>query len=150
MQRRRIQAQSRRSERGTALAELAIGALVFFIAVFGILELGRLLWTHNALTDAARRGARYASMNSQNTTKVKNLVVYGNANGGTQPVVYNLTTNNVSVTYSGFGVKQGTVTVQITGYQFVFNVPLIGATITLPAYKTTLMGESAGYVPATI
>ncbi len=50
----------RSGERGAALVEFAIAALVFLTAVFAVIEFGRLLWVHNALTDAARRGARYA------------------------------------------------------------------------------------------
>ena len=103
-------------ERGVGLAEFTIGALVFFMSLFAVLECCRLLWTHNALADATRRGARYAALNTQNVTNVKNFVVYGTASPavGAAPVVYGLTTSNVAVSYSGFGVKQGTVTVQIT------------------------------------
>lgn len=141
---------TRRNERGATLLEFSIGALVFFTALFAIFESCRLLWTHNALADAARRGARYAVISSQNTTNVKNVVVYGNPAGGTTPVVYGLTTSNVNVAYTGFGVKQGTVSVSITGYSFNFTIPLIGATLVMPSYRTTLTGESAGYVPSNL
>ena len=43
-----------KGQRGATLVEFAIGALVFFTATFGVLEFSRLLWTHNALNDAAR------------------------------------------------------------------------------------------------
>lgn len=149
---------SKREERGAAFVELAIGAGVFFTALFAVLEFSRLMWTHNALADATRLGARYASINSQNETNVKNVVVYGTANPaeGATPVVYGLTTGNVNVTYStgsvteSFGVQNGTVTVQITGYQFNFSVPLLGAAITLPDYRAVATGESAGYAPPNI
>jgi len=52
------------NERGSTLVEFAIGATVFLTAMFAVLEFGRALWTHNALTDAARRGARYATPRS--------------------------------------------------------------------------------------
>src|ERR1044072_6821398 len=51
--------------RGTAMAEFVVIAAVFFMIVFGIIEFGRLLYTHNALTDAARRGARYAVLHDK-------------------------------------------------------------------------------------
>jgi len=146
---------SRRDERGAALVEFAIGASVFFTAIFGVLECGRLLWTHNALADAARRGARYAVINTGGgtcdpcKTNVRNVVVYGDPAGGTQPVVPGLTAtpDRVEVIYTNFIVKQGTVSVRITGYQFSFAIPLIGATLTMPDYHTTLTGESAGFIP---
>lgn len=134
------------------MIEMAIAGSVVIIGIFGLIESGRLLWTHNALTDAVRRGARYAVMNNENAGNVKNVAVYGTPNppGGAKPLVNNLTTGNVTVAYESFGIKQGRVTVKITGYQFAFTVPLIGATINLGEYKTTLTGEAAGYIPPTI
>src|SRR5688572_31322715 len=52
--------RDRQNERGTSVAEFAVVALLFFTLIFGIIEFGRLLYTHNALTDATRRGARCA------------------------------------------------------------------------------------------
>ncbi|MGI8996385.1 MAG: TadE/TadG family type IV pilus assembly protein [Pyrinomonadaceae bacterium] len=137
-------------ESGIALLEFAIGALIFFTMMFGVIEFSRLLWTHNTLVDATRRGARFAVMNSQDADAVKEMVVYGMTNPP-KPVAFNLTTDDVEVDYSttpNFGVKQGTVSVKITGYQFNFVVPLLlGAPLPLPEYHTTLTGESAGYIP---
>ena len=139
----------RDTERGATLVEFSIGATVFIAALFGVLEFGRALWVHNALTDAARRGARYAAVHSEaDSDQVKNVVVYGNSAGTGTPLINNLSTANVDVNYSTFGVGEGTVSVSITSYQFQFVVPLIGTTINMPAYKTTLTGESAGWIPA--
>ena len=139
----------RDTERGATLVEFSIGATVFIAALFGVLEFGRALWVHNALTDAARRGARYAAVHSEaDSDQVKNVVVYGNSAGTGTPLINNLSTANVDVNYSTFGVGEGTVSVSITNYQFQFVVPLIGTTINMPAYRTTLIGESAGYIPA--
>ena len=139
----------RDTERGATLVEFAIGATVFLAVLFAVLEFGRALWLHNALTDAARRGARYAVVNSNaDSASVKNVVVYGNPAGTGTPLINNLSTTNVDVNYSTFGVGEGTVNVSITNYQFQFVVPFIGTTINMPSYKTTLIGESAGYIPA--
>ena len=62
----------------------------------------------------------------------------------------NLSTANVDVTYNGFTLNDGTVSVSITNYQFQFVIPIIGTTITMPNYTTTLSAESAGYIPANI
>ena len=107
---------SKRGERGAALVEFAIAALVFLTAVFAVIEFGRLLWTHNALTDAARRGARYAVNHkaSEKADAVK-MTVYGTTDDGPQsPLVYGLKESNVIVTHSsGYNVGEGTVTVTI-------------------------------------
>ena len=138
----------RNDQRGATLVEFAICATVFLTVIFAVLEFGRALWVHNALTDAARRGARYAVLHAAtDSDSVKNVVVYGDPAGGSQPVVNNLTTSNVTVTYSNFGLDGGTVSVSITNYQFQFVLPLVGTTIQMPNYTTTLTGESAGLLP---
>jgi Flp pilus assembly protein TadG len=138
------------NERGSTLVEFAIGATVFLTAMFAVLEFGRALWTHNALSDAARRGARYATLHAQGDSgSVQNMVVYGNPAGSGQPLLPNLSTGNVSVNYSNpYQINQGTVSVSITGYQFQFVIPIVGTTITMPNYTTTLTAESVGLIPA--
>jgi Flp pilus assembly protein TadG len=144
-----------RGERGAALMEFAIAATVFLTSLFGVIEVGRLLWTHNALRDAARRGARYAAVRKNDAasqTAVKKMVVYGDPNANTstaQPVVTGLTMANVALEYQNYnGIQLSSrATVSITGTSFTFAVPLVGGTITLPAYRTSSVGESAGFVP---
>lgn len=136
-------------ERGTTLVEFAIGVTVVLTSMFAVVEFGRALWTHNALADAARRGARYATLHSAgDIEQVKNVVVYGDPAGGSQPLIPNLTTTNVSVNYSNFALNKGTVTVSVTNYQFQFVLPLVSTGITMPNYTTTLTGESVGWIPA--
>lgn len=154
--------QNKSDQRGATLVEFAIGATVFLTALFGLIEFGRLLWTHNALADAARRGARYAVNQPASTppgvkttgqnvgpsiTAIRNMAVYGNSVGGTQPLVDHLTIDNLNVEYTDFGVGSGTVSVTITDYQFNFVVPIIGTTISMPDYESTLTGENAGTIP---
>lgn len=146
-----LRIKNKDKERGSTLVEFAIGITVFATAMFGVLEFGRALWVHNALADAARRGARYAVMHSGgDSAQVKNIVVYGNAAGTGTPMVNNLTTANVDVTYTNFGLNDGTVSVKITNYQLQLVVPIIGKKITMPSYTTTLTGESAGFIPANV
>src|SRR5882672_7525509 len=135
-------------QRGATLVEFSIAATVFLMVMFAVLEFGRALWTHNALTDAARKGARYAVLHrADQIDDVKNVVVYGDPAGGTNPVVENLSTTNVQVSYSNFTLDGGTVQVTITDYQFHFVIPIIGTQIQMPNYTTTLTGESAGLLP---
>lgn len=141
----------RKNQRGSTLVEFAIGVTVFMTAMFAVMEFGRALWVHNALTDAARRGARYATLHSQaDAASVKNVVVYGNPQGSGQPMLNNLSTGIVDVDYNNFGLNDGTVSVSIDKYQFQFVIPIFGATITMPSYKTTLTAECAGFIPANV
>jgi Flp pilus assembly protein TadG len=149
-------------QRGATLVEFALGATVFITALFAVLEFGRALWTHNALSDAARRAARYAIHQPASTppgvkttgtdvgpsvTAIKNVAVYGDPGGGTTPMLDGLTTTNVSVTYQDFGLGEGTVAVAIQSYQFQFAIPIVGTTITMPDYTTILTAENAGVMP---
>ena len=143
--------KKRSSERGSTLVEFSIAATVFLFVMFAVIEFGRAVWTHNALADAARRGARYAVVNPEaNKANVKNVVVYGNPDGGTNPIVAGLTTDNVDVNYEGFALDTGTVQVIVKEYEFKFVVPVIGTKIQMPKYTTTLTGESVGTVPPPI
>lgn len=139
------------NERGATLVEFSIGVTVFAVAMFAVLEFSRLLWVHNALTDAARRGARYAVMHSENdVAAVKNVVVYGNAAGTGNAMLENLTTEDVDVDYNGFGMNDGTVTVSVDDYQYQFVFPLLPDSVTMPNYSTTLTGECAGFIPTNV
>ncbi len=106
-------------QRGATLVEFAVGATVFLTAMFAVIEFGRALWTHNALSDAARRAARYAINQPASTPPgvktsgtdvgpsigaIKNVALYGDPAGGTQPLLPDLTTANVHVIYQQFGL----------------------------------------------
>ncbi len=146
-------------------------AMLFFTLIFGIIEFGRMLYTHNALADATRRGARYAVLHpSAQATAVKNEVVYGSnatfdkdGNPTSAPLIAGLTADMVDVSYEGedtdgdpdtpptsFGSNLGTATVKINGYSFNLSIPLIGRSVPMPDYATTLSAESAGEIPADI
>lgn len=140
----------RHAMRGGSLIEFTVVATTFFMMLVGIVAAGNLYYTHNALVEATRRGARYAVMNaSGSTTNVKNVVVYGTPSPqqGATSLIYNLQTTNVTVTYTGLNVAQGTVTVTIDNYTFPFVLPTRTTSITMPQYRTTLTGESAGFTP---
>lgn len=153
------------------MAEFALIAAVFFMIIFAIIEFGRLFYTHNALTDAARRGARYAVLHQEVKLEcVQNVVVYGEsrvdpttcaATGA--PLINGLTTTNVFVTYAGadadnnpatpptaYGMNLGTATVEIKNYTFNLSIPFFRQTLSMPTYVTTLTSESAGEEPSPI
>jgi hypothetical protein len=162
----------KKNERGAAVAEFAVACLFFFTVLIGIIEFGRLLYTHNALTDAARRGARYATLHQENVACVQNIVIYGekhvdaNCQPTGAPLVNGLNDPSVviGVTYAGadtdndpdddipidtsFGSNLGTATVTINNYIFRLGIPLLNISITMPNYQTTMSAESAGEEPA--
>lgn len=148
------------SQSGIATVEFAVCAAFFFMMLVAVVAGGHFFWTHNALVEATRRGARYAANQCPNTgpfatcpnrattiDRVKNVVLYDSSTSGSSPFVHNLAASNVTVTFSSdYGVATGTVSVKIENYQYVF----MGLTLTMPPYLTTVAGESAGFVPPDI
>lgn len=151
---------------GGSLMEFVFIAPFFFMMLVGIVAAGNLFFTHNALVDATRRGARFASMqaatnpagtvwttpsgcdtNSPSLTAIKNYAIYGNA-AGTGPNVSGLQPSNICVEYKNFSVQTGTVTVSVINYNFNFVIPGISRVITMPPYRTTVSAESAGASPS--
>ena len=57
----RLLRRPRRTDRGQGLAEFAIVLPIFLLIVFGAIDLGRVIWATDDVTNAAREGARYAS-----------------------------------------------------------------------------------------
>ena len=51
-----------RGQRGSAIVEFTLVALMFFTLVFGLVEFGRALFAYSTISSAAREGARYASV----------------------------------------------------------------------------------------
>jgi Flp pilus assembly protein TadG len=150
--------RTQKTERGVATLEFAITAAFFFMMLLAVVAGGNVFWTHNALVEATRRGARYAAnqckpnlsgcANSSGTVdRVRNVTIYNSSTAGSTPFVPNLQSTNVTVTYSNdFGVGAGTVSVKIENYQIQF----FGFSRVMPPYVTTLQGENAGYIPAVI
>lgn len=153
MKRRSI---SKRSESGIATVEFAITAAFFLMMIVAVVSGAHLFFTHNALVESTRRGARYAALlakpgsgacanDSTTVDPVKNMVLYGTPTAGTKTLVSNLEASNVTVCYSAdYGVGQGTVSVKIEDYSYTF---ALGAVFNMPAYQTTVVGESAGTLP---
>ncbi len=147
----------KRSDAGIATIEFAIVATFFLMMIIAIVSGGHLFFTHNALVESTRRGARYASLLAKPSTgscandsttvgPVKNMVLYGTPTAGTAPLVNNLEASNITVCYSNdYGVGQGTVSVKIENYTYTFAVGAVD--INMPAYQTTVVGENAGTTP---
>jgi hypothetical protein len=56
--RRRVVAQRDRGQDGQSLVEFAVVVPVFLLAMFGLFDVGRLVYTDSVLSQAAREGAR--------------------------------------------------------------------------------------------
>ncbi|MGH7461987.1 MAG: TadE/TadG family type IV pilus assembly protein, partial [Longimicrobiales bacterium] len=119
---------------GAALLEFALFASMLLIIFFGIIDIGRALFTANNLTAAAREGARYAAAmsNPEGTTEqgwIKNRVATHMSPFGSAPID---TATQVSISFNGTGSGLQAIIVQVN-YPFSWITPvraLVGGTFT--------------------
>jgi hypothetical protein len=131
----------RNSRAGTALIEFA-AALILLSGMFtGIFQVGYTFFTYSTLVSAVRAGARYASLQAENSNvadpefakSVVNMVVYGEPRPamGAKPVVQGLMPDNVELF-----LGPSTATVSVRGFEIdaIFTrVKLAGRpTVTFP------------------
>ena len=162
----------RKNERGATMAEFAMVATFFFMLIFGIIEFSRFLYTHNALTDAARRGARYAVIhrsdevdgegNSIAAKCVKNVVMYGETHisaypecdplDGSTVLINGIQTATIAVTYDGVDLDSDPDTRNPYGSNLgTATVTITGYvfTISIPLYRQAVtMGTYTTTLPA--
>jgi len=115
------------NRRGNAVIEFALAFVVMVPLFLGTYEFGYAFYVYNSLQSAVRSGARYASVRSYDsstptpstnyTLSVQNMVVYGDPNGGVNPVVPGLTPADVSVEMNFVAEVPRQVTVRIPSYE---------------------------------
>lgn len=152
---------NRKHMRGIYTVEFAFVGLLVFTLLFGVLEMGRLYFTVNALDEAARRGARLAAVcNISDPVVLRRAIFNAATDAGTSQLISNLTTTHLTLTYldaNGALVANPADLVSANGFRairyvqlslqnFVFNlfIPGFGVPITLPAFRATLPRESLG------
>ncbi|WP_439862117.1 TadE/TadG family type IV pilus assembly protein [Pseudomonas sp. MBLB4136] len=145
---------------GVYVVEFAIIGLLLFTLLFGVLEMGRLLFTVNALDEVVRRGARLAAVCAiGDQTTVKQRAIFNDAgDSSASPLIASLQTSDLSLTYLD---ENGAVVanpgdpanlssirfVQLSVEDFPFTLlipPPLGGAITLPVFRAILPRESLG------
>lgn len=150
--------KDRRAECGLTTVEFAIISTVLFMVLFGVIEFGRALFVVNTLTEAARRGARMATVCPIGDPAPANAAVFSSGSGASA-VISGLTTANVQIDYldasgnviadpvTDFGLILY-VRVQIVNFQLPLFIPFVMPTLTFSGFATTIPRESLG-VPRT-
>ena len=130
----------RSSQSGVAAVEFALVCTIFFTLLLGAVEMGRLLWTWNAATEATRLGARLAVVCDINEPHIKTQMI------SRMP---GLASSNIVVDYLNPPAADNTCTVStckavrvsLTGYEHDTIIPFLPLTLDLPAFTTTLRRE---------
>ena len=91
------------------MVEFIIVLPLVLLAIFAITEIGRVIMRYNTLTKAVQDGARHAAaygllgttgsvnIDAALDTEIRNLVVFGDAQGGSSPLLEGFTTGQVQI-----------------------------------------------------
>ena len=147
----------RTRQKGTTTVEFAIIGTLFFVILFGIVELGRALFVWNGLADITRRAARIAAVCPPNDASVIRAAIYNAVgDGGSSSVISGLDPAHVKLFYftstmtkelspatTGFSNVRY-VQASIDGYKHQMLIPTFNIELTPPDFATTVPAESLG------
>jgi hypothetical protein len=132
-------------QRGQGAIEAALVLLVFLVIVIGILDIGQVLFIHQALVERARNAVRYGIVRAYDATAITNVVLYN------QPTVLDsaaggflgMTSAMINVAKSGAaGSTEERITVTIQGYPYQFFSPFIVGAFTARPIVASLPVET--------
>src|SRR3954451_12155333 len=93
----------RRRRRGQALVEFALVLPVLLLILFGIIDAGRLIFTYNTISSAARNAARVAIVNQStggtDTCDTLSSTAWSKGCAVASSINLTMTTADVAVTY---------------------------------------------------
>lgn len=121
----------RKEEKGQALVEMALVLPLFFLLLFGVIEMGRVGYAYITVSNAARSGGRVATIGGTDLD-IQNSVYQAAASLDTTSLTINITPTQ-SLRYSGQGV-----TVQVT-YPVQLIIPIISNVIPNPVVVSSSM-----------
>ena len=75
-----IARRRRRRGRGQALVEFALVFPLLMLLVFALIDLGRVVYTHNAIAEAAREGARWGSVQARSARDIPGIEAHAVGN----------------------------------------------------------------------
>ena len=124
-------------QRGAAVVEFALVAMIFFVLLIGIFEFGRVMFTWNTAVETTRRGARLAVVCDMNNDQIKAQMM------NMLPVAE----GDIDIIYlpegcSATSCELVTVEIKPTAPTFKYYIPLLNSSWNIPRFSTTLTRES--------
>jgi hypothetical protein len=162
------------NQRGAAMVEFALIAILFFMMLFGIIEFGRAFFTYNTLVEATRRGARVAAVcpiSANGISYIRQITIFKTPASTDNPLL-GLTTNNIRVSYLNSAMStiasdtapvesvtdpvydqiafvQVSIDQNANAFQHRLFIPFFVRTFNVPPLTTVLPRESLGRVTDT-
>ncbi|MDN3651727.1 pilus assembly protein [Thalassotalea ponticola] len=151
----------RNKVKGLYTVEFAIVGSVFLLLFFAAIEISRLMFTWNVLTEVSRRAARVATVCNLLTdnTDITSIPVATSppsgvtsaAIAGVENIIPNLSAANIRISYltrTGANASSlstlNLVRAEIINYQHDLLIPGLFITLNSPTFSTTLPAESLG------
>jgi hypothetical protein len=145
-------ALGKRRQSGVYTVEFAIVGSLFFFLLLAVIEVGRLLYTWNVLTEASRRSARLATVcdldqiNIEAPASLMSAALFNDQN-----IIQNLTSDNLELDYLTLAGEPAVefndialVRASIVNYQHQMLIPGLELTLNSPSFSSTLYRESLG------
>jgi Flp pilus assembly protein TadG len=120
-----MQRIAKKSERGNAVLEFALGWSVLWLIFSGVYQFGYSFYVYNQLMTSVANAAELGSKMSYDTgdpttftTALQNMVLYGDTTTGTTPLVKDLVAGNVNiaVTTDAAGIPRD-ITITIVNFK---------------------------------
>jgi Flp pilus assembly protein TadG len=113
-------AGARSMRRGSAMVEMSLIGILFFVILIGICDFGQFLFLQQAMVERARAAARWGALTDPtNSAAIQNMVLYLQSSvpsSGTAS--FGLTANMVSVSTADAGTDNYRLVLQISGYSY--------------------------------
>jgi Flp pilus assembly protein TadG len=97
------------------MVEFALVAPLFFMLLFGVIEMGRLVWTNHELTNGTREGARFAMVHGSEASSQATL---SQIEARILATTAGIQDSQLSVSATGLGGAPGTKVVITSTYQY--------------------------------
>lgn len=124
-----------REQHGQALVEMALVLPLFFLLLFGVIEMGRIGHAYITVSNAAREGARLATIGEEEDSKIREAVLNAAPGLNLSALTVEITPNQLNRQSSFSGQA---VSVQVT-YPVQLIIPVISNVIPNPVVvKSTL------------
>jgi hypothetical protein len=140
----------RNPRRGATLVEMSLVLLSMVTMILFTLDIGRVLFLGEYLTERARASARAAVVNNWTQDNVRNFFCVNNPNPATPPPLNTPTFLGVkpsNITYETLGtVDTGTYRIKVTvsGVSAAMFIPNFMRSYTLPTITVEMLGQSMG------
>lgn len=144
----------RSKQAGLVTVEFALIGAVFFMILFGIIEMSRFLFTWNVLDEVTRRAARLAAVCPMSAVdNVKQSAVFNSSIiPGLAPqhvnIEYLTETLTTTTTVSQVRFVQTNMVQGANGFQYQLLIPFLPSNpFSTSSFRTTLPSESLGITP---